>query len=215
MKRWIIFWSWWKRSFPWWSGWISLGYIFSHLYHHSTRSAFSVLDTTEYWKKWSSNARWHRNKIQKEILKGAININTDATLEEFLDAYRKTKIHHKWKSYNIWRQKFLSKNNSANIRIYTASVDWVILAGAIFLDDAPTSTYLIAFQDDAWKKHHLGLAIIDAWFSASQKLWYQYLDLDHMKDILDPSSYIWYTKFKSEIADHEIFFHKLFMRFFL
>ena len=36
-----------------------------------------------------------------------------------------------------------------------------------------------------------------------------------MKDILDPSSYIWYTKFKSEIADHEVFFHKLFMRFFL
>lgn len=213
MKRGIVFWSGWKMSSPtlaWESKdifqkwWIRLGYYFSHLYHHSTRSAFSLLNTREYWKKWSSKARWHRNKIFRELEEWKIIINTDASLEDFLEVYKKTKIHHKWKAYNIWRQKFLSKNYSANIRIYTASVDWVILAGAIFLDDHPTSTYLIAFQDDAGKSYHLGLALIDRWFFESQKVGYKYLDLDHMRDSLDPLSYEGYTKFKSEIADYEL-----------
>ncbi len=221
MKRGIVFWSGWKMISPtlaWESKdifqkwWIRLGYFFSHLYHHSTRSAFSMLDTPEYYKKWSSKARWHRNKIQKECETWKISIDTNTNLEDFLAVYKKTKIHHKWKAYNIWRQKYLSKNHSANIRIYTASVDGVILAWAIFLDDHPTSTYLIAFQDDAGKPYHLGLTIIDRWFLESQKLGYQYLDFDHMRSIFDPFSYEGYTKFKSEIADYELSFWDLWVK---
>jgi lipid II:glycine glycyltransferase (peptidoglycan interpeptide bridge formation enzyme) len=148
-----------------------------------------VIDTPEYYKKWSSNARGHRNKILKEIDAGIITINTEASLEDFLEVYKKTRVRHKWKRYNIWRQKYLSRYNSANIRIYTASLDGVVLAGAVFLDYKPTSTYLIAFQDDRAKKHHLGLALLDRWYLESQKLGYQYLDLDHMRDTLDPLSY--------------------------
>lgn len=221
MNRGIIFWSGWRESCPifiWESKsffqkwWIRLGYYFSHLYHHSTRSAFSVLDSQEYYKKWSSKARWHRNKIQKEYESGKITINTNTSLEDFLVVYRKTKIRHKWKAYNIWRQKYLSKNHSANIRIYTASVDGLILAGAIFLDDVPTSTYLIAFQDDRGKPYHLGLAIIDRWFLDSQKLGYRYLDFDHMRSIFDPFSYEGYTKFKSELAEYELSFWDIWVK---
>ncbi len=215
MKRWIVLWSGWKGEKPIERGYMNLGYFCSHWYHHSTRSAFSVLDTREYWKKWSSNARGHRNKIKKEIESWIITIDTETSLANFLEVYKKTKLRHKWKAYNIWRQKYLSKNHSANIRIYTASIDGDILAGAIFLDDAPTSTYLIAFQDDRAKSHHLWLALLDRWFSESENLGYRYLDLDHMGDDFDPRSYEGYTKFKSEIADYELSFRKVWMKIFL
>ena len=215
MKRGIVFWSAWRREKSRGMWWYNLGYIFSYLYHHSTRSAFSVLDTPEYWKKWSSSARGHRNRIVREIESGNIRIDADTSFEKFLEVYRRTKVPHKWKRYFIWRQKYLSEKHSANIRIYTASIHWEILAGAVFLDDAPTSTYLIAFQDDRAKPHHLWLAILDRWFSLSQKLGYKYLDLDHMRDSLDPLGYAGYTRFKSEIADYDIFFRKLWMKIFV
>ncbi len=215
MKRGIVFWSWWKHTRPNASWWMRLGYVFARLFHHSTRSAFAVLDIPDYWKKWSPNARWHRRKIHREIELWKITINIEASFEDFLDVYKKTKIYHPWKSYNIWRQKYLSKHHSEDIRIYTASLDWVVLAWAIFLDDAPTSTYLIAFQDDDAKRYHLGLALIDRWFLESQKLGYKYLDLDHMRDTLDPLSYAGYTRFKSEVADYEISFREVWMRVFL
>lgn len=214
MKRGLIFWSWWKNIAPIWRWWIRLGYFFSHLYHHSTRSAFSVIDDADYAKKWSPNARWHIRKIRKELDAGIIKIDTETSLESFTLAYRKTPVHHKWKRYNIWRQKYLSTHFGANIRIYSASIDGEILAGAVFLDDMPTSTYLIAFQHDSAKSHHLGLALIDRWYAESQKLGYRYLDLDHMQDTLDPSAYAWYTRFKSELADYELRFPYMWMRLF-
>ena len=215
MKRGIVFWSGWKSEKPSGRWWWNLGYISSHFYHHSTRSAFSILDTPEYWKKWSSSARGHRNRIIREIESGNIRVDTDTSFEEFLEVYRKTKVHHKWKRYNIWRQTYLSENHNANIRIYTASLDWDILSGAVFLDDASTSTYLIAFQDDRAKPYHLWLAIIDRWFAESWKIGYKYLDLDHMRDSLDPLGYAGYTRFKSEIADYDIFTRNLWMKIFV
>lgn len=153
-------------------------------------------------------------KIRKEIDAGIITIDTTTPLEDFIIAYRKTPVHHKWKRYNIYRQKYLSEHFPENIRIYTASIDGEILAGAIFLDDMPTSTYLIAFQHDRAKSHHLGLALIDRWFRESVLLGYRYLDFDHMQDTLDPSSYSGYTRFKSELADYELRFPNLWMRLF-
>lgn len=214
VRQWVILQSTWRESRPEGAWWHHLGYLISHWYHHSTRSAFSVLDTSEHTEKWSSSARWHIRKIRKELDAGIIKIDTKTSLEDFISAYRKTPVHHKWKRYNIYRQKYLSTHFPENIRIYTASIDGEIFAGAIFLDDMPTSTYLIAFQHDRAKSHHLGLALIDRWFHESVSLGYRYLDFDHMQDSLDPSSYSGYTRFKSELADYELRFPTLWMRLF-
>ncbi len=212
MKRWLVFWSGWRKTKPDGPYWWKFGYLFSRQYHHSTRSAFSVLDAWEYWRKWSSSARGHRSKIQKEITSGTIRIDTEARLNDFLRIYKKTRVSHWWKSYLIFRQQYLSKSYPEKIRIYLAYLEWECLAGAIFLDDFPTSTYLIAFQDPRGKSHHLGLALIDQWFSESQELGFQFLDLDHMRDTLDPLSYAGYTEFKSGIADYEVRFRDFYMR---
>lgn len=204
MKRWLVYWAGWSQVRPSVPRFLRVPYPILRSYLHSTRSAFSILDTPEYWKKWSSNARGHRNKLLRMIDEWKIEIKTNATLEEFLEVYESVKTPHPYKKYFIKRQRFLDKYSNANIRYYIAFVDGVALAGAVFLDDLPTSTYLIAFQDVRGKSYHLGLAIIDRWFAESQELGYKYLDLDHMKDVFDPMSYSGYTKFKSEIADYEL-----------
>nr|MDD3720213.1 hypothetical protein [Candidatus Gracilibacteria bacterium] len=209
MKRGLIFWSGWSQDKPYLDTkliWLKLGYLFSWGYHHSVKSSFSVLDQKEYWKKWERNARGHRNKIRKELDSGVIKINTNAKIDDFINIYVNTKVKHNLKRYLINRQKFLSEVGENNIRIYLAYIESIPLAGAIFLDDSPTSTYLVAFQNDKGKKHNLGLALIDKWFEESEKLGFKYLDLDHMRGFLDPNSYKGYTKFKSSIADYELSF---------
>ena len=212
MKRGLVLWSGWHRDRPIGSWWLRLGYVISRSFHHSTRSAFSVLDVQEYWKKWQSNMRGHRSKIHKLLQSGKISINTNASWEEFHLAYEKTKLPHGYKRYLIYRQNFLMNKHPEDFRIFLASVDGEVLAGAIFLDDCPTSTYLIAFQNNEAKRYHLGLALIDRWFADSYTLGYRYLDFDHMKDIFDSSGYAGYTQFKGEIADYDVRFWRVFMK---
>lgn len=209
MKRGLVLWSWWSKLTPGILGnwlWFKLWYFFSWTYHHSVRCAFSVLDGKDYWKKWKKNEQGSRYKVLKEVETWKVVISTKASLEDFVEVYEKTKLKHALKNYLISRQRFISEIWWEKVRVYLAYVDSKPLAWAIFLDDFPTSTYLVAFQDNLWKKYHLWLAIIDKWFEESEKSWFKYLDLDHMKWFLDSSSYAWYTKFKSSIADYELNF---------
>lgn len=118
---WVV-WSPLRKNSPEAKGWRKLPYFLAHEFHFSTRSAFSVLDTQEYWKKWKSGPRGHRNKIQKRLASGEIRIDTNASLEDFLATYRKSPVPHGWKNYLITRQKFLSARNDGNIRIFLAYI---------------------------------------------------------------------------------------------
>lgn len=215
MKRGLVFWSPWHYPPKKKTGWLSLGYLISHEFHHSIHSAFSVLDCKDYQQKWSSNARNHRKRIQKYLDQWEITIQSDTSWEDFLSAYSATPLPHRYKNYFIWRQKYFQERFPEKFRIITASVWGKILAGAIFLDDHPTSTYLIAFQHSDAKKYHLGLAVLDAWYGDSYNKWYKYLDLDHMYSFLDTRSYLGYTRFKSELADYDVRFPAVYMKLFL
>ncbi|MDD2745243.1 MAG: GNAT family N-acetyltransferase [Candidatus Gracilibacteria bacterium] len=214
MKRGFAFWSGWRKTEPKSDGWWKYKYFFSRQYHHSTRSAFSVLDTPEYWKKWTSGPRGHRHKILRQVAEGIIEINMNASLEDFITAHRATRNSTKIGPLFITRQKFLCQHHPDSVRIFLASVEGKPLAGAAFLDDGVTSTYLIAFQHPLGKRYHLGLAIIDRWFADSLGQGFKYLDFDHMRDALDPSSYSGYTDFKSGVADYELKFPTVFVKWF-
>jgi hypothetical protein len=212
-KRGLVFWSPWRKAEPKSNGWRKLPFFVSHAYHHATRSAFSILEP-EYWKKWKPWPRGHRNSLRKSLESWEIRIDTWASLESFLAAYEKTALPHDWKGYLVARQKFLSGQNDGNIRIYLASINGEVLAGAIFLDDFPTSTYLVAFQEPSAKRHHLWLALVDRWFEESLSKGFKYLDFDHMRDAFDPASYAGYTEFKSGLADYDARFENVWVRWF-
>ncbi len=181
---------------------------------HSSRSAFSILDRPDYWNKWIAPARAHRRKVLQNVENGTIEISSDCSLVDFLSVYRDTPVHdrEKWSRIRMTR-KLLGSQESA-YRIYTASVWWRVLAGAIFIDEGVTSEYWVSFYHSDSHPYHLGIALMNQWMLDSYTNWIQYCDLDHMRDSGQSGSYAGYTQFKSSIADHDVYFHDMWIKIF-
>jgi hypothetical protein len=73
-------------------GWIRIPTWWMKRDIHSSRTAFSILESDEYWQKWSPKARAHRRKVLENIEKGIINIRKNVTLEAFLKLYDETPV---------------------------------------------------------------------------------------------------------------------------
>ena len=131
---------------------------------HSSRSAFSILDTPEYWKKWSSSARGHRRHVLENKAIGKIRISENEDLSRFLELYTSTKIHDPNKAFVKRMTNKLFSGTESQFRIFIAYVDDVPLAGALFIDEGVTSEYWASFYHQDSRQYHLGIAIMDAWF---------------------------------------------------
>ncbi len=181
---------------------------------HSTHSAFSILDRPDYWNKWSASARAHRRKIIELRKSGKLSIEIDNTGERYLEIYRKIKVPDPHKRYLLlWCEKTFVQSKG-DFRIYIASIDGIPLAGAVFIDEGVTSEYFTSFYAKESHPYHLGIAIMDQWFLDSYEKWIQYCDLDHMRDRFQSRRYSGYTKFKESIADHDVYFHDIWVKIF-
>lgn len=196
------------------SGWFRVPTWFTKMNIWSSRSAFSLLDRVDYWNKWSSKARAHRKHILKNISSWKIFIDKNASVEEFLDIYIHTKIDDPNKDiiYNMTKKLFFETKTS--YQIFIIYVDKKALAGAIFINEWVTSEYWASFYHEKSKPYHLWIAVMDAWFSESYKKWIKYCDLDHMQDTNQSSWFAWYTKFKTSIADYDVYFHDMWVKIF-
>ena len=215
--------SWISHGIIWWTpirvleqpaGWWRAPKWFTKRNIHSSRSAFVILDQTDYWNKWTAPARAHRRKVLANIENGTIEIRTDCSLDEFLSLYQATPVHdpEKWSRIRITRK--LLGSQESGYRIYTASVWWRVLAGAIFIDEGVTSEYWVSFYHAESHPYHLGIAMMDRWMLDSYQKWIQYCDLDHMRDSGQSRSYAGYTQFKSSIADYDVYFHDMWIKIF-
>jgi hypothetical protein len=74
-------------------GWWRVPTWFTKWDIHSSRSAFSILDTQEYWNKWSGSARAHRRHVLENRSIGKIRISSDEGIGRFLELYRSAKTH--------------------------------------------------------------------------------------------------------------------------
>lgn len=209
----FVFWTPMRRmAKPKW--WVRLPTFFTKNTNHSSRSAFSVLDREDYWMKWSSSARWHRRKVLKQREDGKIQIDVQASPYDFLNIYKSKKIRDPNREYIIaWCEKKFSQSVD-NLRVFLASVDGEVLAGAVFIDDWVTSEYFTSFYDKEGYPYHLWIALMDAWYFDSYKKWIRYCDLDHMRDSWQSFGYAGYTKFKESIADHDVYFHDMWVKLF-
>jgi hypothetical protein len=196
--------TWWWRVPTW----------FTKKNIHSSRSAFSILDRPDYWNKWTTSARAHRRRILQNVENWTIEISTTCTLDVFLRIYKDTPVHDGQKSSRIRMTQKLLENRALGYRIYTASVWGRVLAGAIFIDEGVTSEYWVSFYHPDSHPYHLGVAILDRWMLDSYKLSIQYCDFDHMRDSGQSVSYSGYTQFKSSIADHDVYFHDMWIKLF-
>ncbi len=212
-----------SRGIVWWTplrkidkpkGWWRVPTWFMKWDIHSSRSAFSILDTPEYWNKWSGSARAHRRHVLENKAIGKIRISSDESIDRFLDLYKSTKIHDPNKSFVAKMTKKLFDGVIGGFRVFIIYVDDVPLAGAVFIDEGVTSEYWASFYHEDARQYHLGIAMMDAWYLDSYKLWIQYCDLDHMRDNGQSSGYAGYTEFKSSIADYDVYFHDMWIKIF-
>jgi hypothetical protein len=92
---------------------------------HASRTAFSVLDTPEYWIRWSPQARAHRRKILELQEQGKISIEKCTDPHEFLAIYRTLHLRDPYQPYLIqWCERVFSDANMIkNLRVYLARVD--------------------------------------------------------------------------------------------
>ena len=181
---------------------------------HSSRSAFSVLDREDYWNKWSSNARAHRKRVLWNITEWIIHIDKNATVEDFLAIYKSAKIHDPNKLVIYKMTKRFFEWTDIPHRVYIVYVDNKPLAGALFIDEWVTSEYWASFYTQESHPYHLWIAIMDAWFADSYRMGIKYCDLDHMRDSWQSWWFAGYTKFKSSIADHDVYFHDMWIKVF-
>lgn len=215
--------SWISHGIVWWTpirktdksrGWWRVPTWFTKWDIHASRSAFSMLDTPEYWNKWSWSARAHRRHVLENRSIGKIRISSDESIEKFLELYNSTKIHDPNKLFVARMTDKLFSQKKDGYRVFMIYVDDVPLAGAVFIDEWVTSEYWASFYHEDARQYHLGIAMMDAWYLDSFRKWIRYCDLDHMRDSGQLSSYAGYTEFKSSIADHDIYFHDMWIRIF-
>jgi hypothetical protein len=181
---------------------------------HSTRSAFSILARPDYWEKWSPSARAHRRKTLEYIRVWKVRIEQIYDIQTYIDIYRGIRVPDPHKSYLIrWCEKNFSTRKE-DIRIYVAYIDDIPLAWAIFIDEGVTSEYFTSFYARESHPYHLGIAMMDRWFLDSYAKSIKYCDLDHIRDSLQSPRYRWYTRFKESIADHDVYFHDLWIKIF-
>lgn len=195
-------------------GWIKMPTWWVKRDIHSSRSAFSILDREDYWQKWSPKARAHRRKVLELINDWKITIKNDISLDDFLKIYKETPVHDGDKGFRIRLTKKLFERTKTDYRMYVIEVEGRILAGALFIDMGTTSEYWVSFYHRDGYPYHLGIAMMDRWFLDSYKKWVKYCDLDHMRDSWQSLGYSWYTKFKESIADFEVYFHDMWVKFF-
>jgi hypothetical protein len=213
VKKGIVFWA--PKSItlrPKW--WYRLPTIFAKMLQHSSRTAFSVLDTPDYWKKWSPKARNHRRKIRGLIEEWTLQLKWSDHLEEYISVYEKTPVPDPYKAYLLHWCRSVSSRPNQKIRILMAYIQGEPLAGAIFIDEGATSEYFTSFYHKDAKPYHLWIAIMDYWFQDSYEKWFKYADLDHMRDRGQSKSLQGYTTFKESIADYDVYFHDIWVRFF-
>lgn len=182
-------------------------YAKSHL--HSSRSAFCVLDTPEYWKKWSPQARNHRKHVLQEIQSGIITIESSQDITRFIELYAHIEHKNPYRKIVSRMSKKLFENTTQSYRIYFITVDWEVTAWAIFLDDGDISEYWAACYDRGSSNHHLWVAMMDIWMQESYTLGIKICDLDHMRDSGQSKSFKGYTKFKENFADYDVYFHDM------
>lgn len=216
--------SWYNHGIVFWSplrrgekpkGWIRLPTYAATKLLHASRSAFSILDTPEYWTKWSSEARNHRKKFLKNIADGTVRIEPSVDMELFYESYRNADIRDPNKRvHKQWLERMRATEGMRNKRIYLWYIWDTLVAGALFLDMGTTSEYFMSFYPRESRPYQFGIGIIDRWMTDSYALGIRYCDLDHMWERGYPSSQKWYTEFKSGIAEYDVYFHDVWVRVF-
>lgn len=214
-KHGVIFWTPKKNTQkPAW--WIALPRWLWRKFPYSSRSAFIELDGSgEYWRKWTSKARNHRKNFLKQQTEKLIHVEQSDDLMLFRDMYKSAHISDPHKRIHLqWLNRVIQTQWMKNKRIYFWYIWDKIVTWALFIDMGTTSEYFMSFYPPESRSYQFGIGLLDRWMQDSLEMGIRYCDLDHMWNIGCPNSQKWYTEFKSWIAEYDVYFEDVWIKFF-
>lgn len=138
------------------------------------------------------------------------------TPEEFVTAFRATKVKHWHKSVYIGYYKKMVAINSSAVRQWVAySTDGVAIAGLAAHDYIDNhSVHLVAFTNQKYYDTQAGTAVMGEWFRDSKEKGMKYLTVDHIRNRTGPSDQKGYTEFKENFITTRLSFREAYFRFF-
>jgi hypothetical protein len=205
-KRWFAIWIPFRRTeIPAW--WKKLA-----VSTHFTRTGFSRLENSEYYKKWNERARRARKKFLS-FESPTIHID-QVDADCFVQAFQKVKVKHLFKSDYIRYYKAMTDIDASSVRSYVCYHNNTPIAWLAVHDyDQNSSVHLVAFTGKESKPFQAGTGLMDRWFSDSLSLGINYINFDHLRDSSMEKSQQWYTDFKLNFMDEECHFRESYFRF--
>ena len=181
-----------------------------YLSDHFQETGYALLEE-HYEKKWNDRAR----RARKKWLVSGATVRA-VTREEYMDAFRKTKVKHWYKSDYISYYKKISSIGPENIRQWLAyDPSGKAVAGLSVHDyHGDHSVHLSAFTGRDAYPIQAGTGLIDEWFRTSLEMGVKYLSFDQLRQRGGPSEQKGYTEFKKNFIDYWLSFKKAYFKFF-
>ncbi len=188
------------------SGWRRL-----YLTDHFQETGYTLLENDQYAKKWNDRAR----RAQKKFLSSG-GVVKAVTHEEYIEAFRATKVRHWYKSDYISYYKKISSIWGESIRQWLCyDGEWKAVAGLSVHDyNGDHSVHLSAFTGKDAYPIQGGTGLIDAWYRESLSKGIKYISFDQLRQRWGPNEQKWYTEFKKSFIDFGLSFPKAYCKFF-
>jgi hypothetical protein len=179
---------------------------------HFTRTGFVQIENQEYYKKWNERARRARKKFLS-LDSSEIRIEL-VDKEAFIDAFKKIKVKHLFKSDYIAYYRAMIGIDESTIRSYVCYRGNTPLSGLAVHDySAHESVHLVAFTSKEANPLQAGTGLIDRWFSDSINQGIKYINFDHLRDSSMEKAQQGYTDFKLNFLERECYFRDSYFRF--
>lgn len=189
---------------------IPTGWRKAFLRLHFMRTGFTSISKDEdYMKHWNSRAKRSRKKFL--AVEGAEIREID--MNAFVEAFRKTRVRHWFKSDFITFYKKLTTIDPSLVRSWVCYYQGEIVAGlAVHDHGGHSSAHFVAFTSKKAKKIQAGTGLIDRWFADSQRIGIQFLNFDHLRDEAMASDQQGYTDFKKNFMQYLVNFPHAYFR---
>ena len=164
----------------------------------------------EYKKKWSERARRALKKFEKSWAEVR---SVDA--ESFMNAFRKTRVKHWFKSDYISNYKRIRAFAPDKVRQWMVFLDGEPVAGLGVIDYIGNhSVHFVAFTSKKAYDIQWGTGLIDAWFQDSIEKNIKYITFDQLRNQHGPRDQKGYTEFKENFIDYRLSFRNAYFKVF-
>jgi hypothetical protein len=182
-----------------------------YLTDHYQETGYSLLEDADYPKKWNERAR----RARKKFLTSGWVVKA-VTHDEYVTAFRATKVKHWYKSDYISYYKKITSIAPESIRQWICyDPSGKAVAGLAVHDyNGDHSVHLSAFTGKDAYPIQWGTGLIDEWYRSSLDMGIKYLSFDQLRQRWWPSEQRWYTEFKKNFIDFGLSFPKAYFKFF-